>query len=69
MDHLSNSDSKIIETGENESYNTINFLNYIDHIKKNGKLYVDNEEVTSPIYGTLKKDVRVKIVFNQKINI
>ncbi|MFM1564606.1 S8 family serine peptidase [Helcococcus ovis] len=64
-DYLGNSVESIKETGENSSYNTLNFLGYEHNIKPNAKLYIGNKEVNSPIYSSLEKELKVKIVFNK----
>ena len=65
-DNMNNSENTIVKTGFKTSYNSVNFMNYLDHIEKNARLFVDGKEVKSPIYSTLEKTARVKIVFNKE---
>ena len=62
-DYLSNQRSRAIKTGENESYNSVSFLNFYNSMKDRGvKTYADGNLMSDYKYDTLKKKVDLKLV-------
>ena len=62
-DYLSNQRSKAVKTGENESYNSVSFLNFYNSMKDRGvKTYADGNLMSDYKYDTLKKKVDLKLV-------
>lgn len=62
-DYLSNQMSTAVKTGENESYNSVSFLNFYNSMKDRGvKAYADGSLMSDYRYDTLKKKVDLKLV-------
>ena len=62
-DYLSNQRSRAVKTGENESYNSVSFLNFYNSMKDRGvKTYADGNLMSDYKYDTLKKKVDLKLV-------